>query len=70
MNILGELTPTNGFVWAPTLKSYKPQEDWIFNGSIRQNITFGAEFHKEKYQKVLRACCFEKVILFSVLFRK
>lgn len=63
MNILGELIPKEGHVWSPTLKSYKPQEDWIFNGTIRQNITFGERFEYEKYRKVLVASCLDKVVL-------
>lgn len=63
MHILGELKPAKGFILAPKTKSYKPQDDWIFNGTIRQNILFGEKFDKYKYQDVLQSCCFEKVCI-------
>lgn len=66
MNILGEITPNKGFIKASGLKSYKPQESWIFNGTIRQNIIFGERFNKQKYEKVLKACCFEQVKIFVI----
>lgn len=61
MTILGELLPKNGSIWTKKSISFKPQESWLFNGTIRHNITFGEEFLSQKYEKVLKACCFEKV---------
>ncbi|OBS72815.1 hypothetical protein A6R68_12622 [Neotoma lepida] len=36
--------------------AYVPQQSWIQNGTIRDNILFGSEFNEKKYQQVLEAC--------------
>ena len=36
--------------------SYAPQNPWILNGTIRENIIFYNEFNKERYKKVLDIC--------------
>ena len=36
--------------------SYASQEAWIFSGTVRQNVLFGKEFNKERYEAVLKAC--------------
>ena len=36
--------------------SYAPQNPWILNGTIRENITFYNEFNEERYRKVLDVC--------------
>ena len=41
--------------------SYMSQEPWVFSGSLRQNITLGNPFIKEKYDAVLNACALKKV---------
>lgn len=42
---------------------YVQQEPWIFSASLRQNILFGKPFLKEKFNKIIKACCLEQVIL-------
>ncbi|KAF5306629.1 hypothetical protein FQA39_LY08818 [Lamprigera yunnana] len=36
--------------------SYCSQDPWIFNSTIYQNILFGKEINKEKYEKVVSVC--------------
>ena len=36
------------------------QQAWIFNGTVRENILFNAEFSKAKYEIVLNACSLEQ----------
>lgn len=36
--------------------AYVPQEAWIQNATLRDNILFGSEFHRKKYDKVIEAC--------------
>ncbi|KAF9970265.1 hypothetical protein BGZ73_007064 [Actinomortierella ambigua] len=36
--------------------SYSAQSPWIFAGSIRNNILFGSEYNKERYDRVIQVC--------------
>lgn len=36
--------------------AYVPQQAWIQNETLRNNVIFGNEFNQNKYQKVLEAC--------------
>ena len=36
--------------------SYAAQEAWLFSGTIRENILFGAEMDEERYWAVVDAC--------------
>ena len=39
--------------------AYVPQQAWIQNASLKNNITFGKAFSKDFYQKVVTACALE-----------
>ena len=32
------------------------QQAWIYNGTLRENITIGQKFDEERYKEVLRVC--------------
>ena len=36
-----------------------PQEAWIFEGSIRENILIGAEYDEKLYNEVAEAACLQ-----------
>ena len=36
--------------------AYVPQEAWIQNTSLQENILFGKEMNKRVYDKVIEAC--------------
>lgn len=40
--------------------SYAPQDPWIFEGTVKENILFGSKFEPSWYAEVLRACALEK----------
>ena len=61
MAVLGELQAKNGTVDVKGKVSYASQEPWVFNGSLKYNITFGQEFNEAKYREVLRVCALERV---------
>ncbi|KAJ9575183.1 hypothetical protein L9F63_025865, partial [Diploptera punctata] len=54
--ILGELPLTEGNCKVNGSVSYASQDPWLFGATIRQNILFGSEFDKERYDKVLKVC--------------
>ncbi|XBW37941.1 hypothetical protein QEN19_003524 [Hanseniaspora menglaensis] len=41
-------------------------QPWIQNTTVRNNITFGAEFDKKKYDSVIEACCLKEDIEFLI----
>ncbi|KAJ3349870.1 hypothetical protein HDU83_000246 [Entophlyctis luteolus] len=64
--LLGELNTISGRVITPANKlmsddkisaiSYAPQNPWLMNDTIRENIVFGAPFDQTRYNSVLDAC--------------
>ncbi|XP_072383363.1 ATP-binding cassette sub-family C member 4-like isoform X2 [Diabrotica undecimpunctata] len=59
-SILGELDIVEGTLAVHGTLSYASQEPWIFSGSIRQNILFGSDFDKARYDEVLKVCELKK----------
>ncbi|KAH1024384.1 hypothetical protein HUJ05_003874 [Dendroctonus ponderosae] len=58
--ILGELEMVSGKIAVNGTLSYASQEAWVFAATVRQNITFGSEYDKKKYNDVVKACALEK----------
>jgi len=40
--------------------SYVPQEAWLLNMSLRENIIFGSEYNQSKYNKIIKVCALER----------
>ena len=36
--------------------AYAPQQAWIMNATIQDNILFGQQYNEQKYKKVIEAC--------------
>lgn len=58
--ILRELPLQSGSIRVNGTVSYASQEPWIFGGTIRQNILFGQEYEKKRYEAVVEACALTK----------
>ncbi|KAF9610290.1 hypothetical protein IFM89_021851 [Coptis chinensis] len=58
--ILGEVPKVSGSVKLSGTKAYIPQSPWIQSGKIEENILFGKEMDREKYETVLEACSLKK----------
>ncbi|XP_016960247.1 ATP-binding cassette sub-family C member 4 [Drosophila biarmipes] len=54
--LLGELPVIDGGVVIQGDLSYAAQEPWLFTGSVRNNILFGEEYERKRYQEVTRCC--------------
>ncbi|KAG0301029.1 hypothetical protein BGZ98_008678 [Dissophora globulifera] len=60
--LLGQIRQTGV---GPRLKlfgkvSFAPQEAWLINASLRENIVFGKQYETERYNAVLKACALEQ----------
>ncbi|XP_042492071.1 ABC transporter C family member 3-like [Macadamia integrifolia] len=58
--ILGEVSKVSGDIELNGTKAYVAQSPWIQSGKIVDNILFGKEMDKERYEKILEACSLKK----------
>ena len=61
MALLGEMPSINGNVKLNGSVFYVTQEPWIFLSTIRQNILFGKEYSKEKFDEIIKICALRDV---------
>ncbi|XP_042515243.1 ABC transporter C family member 3-like [Macadamia integrifolia] len=60
--ILGEVSKMSGTITLNGTKAYVAQSPWIQSGKIRDNILFGKEMDKKRYEIILEACSLKKDI--------
>ncbi|KAI3769184.1 hypothetical protein L6452_00284 [Arctium lappa] len=58
--ILGEVPKVSGSVKLGGTKAYVAQSPWIQSGKIEENVLFGNEMDRIRYDKVLEACALKK----------
>ncbi|KAJ4794702.1 ABC subfamily C transporter [Rhynchospora pubera] len=58
--ILGEMPKLSGEVKLCGSTAYVSQSPWIQSGKIQDNILFGKEMDKDRYERVLDACSLKK----------
>ncbi|KAI9071985.1 hypothetical protein K1719_046052 [Acacia pycnantha] len=58
--ILGEVPKVSGTIRVCGSKAFVAQSPWILSGKIEDNILFGKEMDRERYEKVLEACSLKK----------
>lgn len=58
--ILGEVPKVQGRTRVCGSMAYVAQSPWIQSGTIEENILFGKEMDRERYEKVLQACSLKK----------
>nr|CAH8871416.1 unnamed protein product [Trichobilharzia regenti] len=54
--LLGDMENFNGRVNVKGTVAFVPQQPWIFNSTLRDNILFHRHYEPARYQKVLHAC--------------
>jgi ABC-type multidrug transport system fused ATPase/permease subunit len=59
---LGEIPKVSGSVSMCGSVAYAPQQAWIQNATLRDNIVFGKPFVMKTYLNVIDACCLEQDI--------
>ncbi|XP_074501872.1 ATP-binding cassette sub-family C member 2 [Sebastes fasciatus] len=54
--LLGEMHSTKGFINIQGSLAYVPQQAWIQNATLRDNILFGSAHEERRFQGVIEAC--------------
>ncbi|KAG2462234.1 AB1C protein, partial [Polypterus senegalus] len=54
--MLGEMELVKGYVNTKGSMAYVPQQAWIQNATLRDNILFGSDLEMSRYQAALEAC--------------
>lgn len=54
--ILGGIGKSRGTVELRGRVAYVPQQPWIYNATLRENILFGMAYDAERYNRVVEAC--------------
>ncbi|KAM8848529.1 ATP-binding cassette sub-family C member 5 isoform 1-T1 [Synchiropus picturatus] len=55
--LLGQMTLLEGNIAVSGGFALVSQQAWILNDSLKENILFGNEYDRDKYEAVLEACC-------------
>jgi ATP-binding cassette, subfamily C (CFTR/MRP), member 1 len=58
--VAGQMQKIQGSVRVSGSRSFCPQQSWIQNASVRDNILFGRDFNDEWYNEVISACCLKQ----------
>ncbi|KAB0345156.1 hypothetical protein FD754_022082 [Muntiacus muntjak] len=59
--LLGELPLSQRKVSVHGRIAYVSQQPWVFSGSVRNNILFGRNMKKDRYEEVIKACALGEV---------
>ncbi|XP_067995695.1 ATP-binding cassette sub-family C member 2 isoform X1 [Melanerpes formicivorus] len=54
--MLGEMENIKGHINIQGSLAYVPQQAWIQNATLKDNILFGSELDEDRYQQVIEAC--------------
>ncbi|XP_010191647.1 PREDICTED: canalicular multispecific organic anion transporter 1, partial [Mesitornis unicolor] len=54
--MLGEMENIKGHINIQGSMAYVPQQAWIQNATLKDNILFGSELDEARYQQVIKAC--------------
>ncbi|CBI29450.3 unnamed protein product, partial [Vitis vinifera] len=58
--MMGEVPKISGILKLCGTKAYVAQSPWIQSGKIAENILFGKDMDRERYERVLDACYLKK----------
>ncbi|MCO5606131.1 hypothetical protein L7F22_060318 [Adiantum nelumboides] len=59
LGILGEMQCLTGSSFVQHNIAYVPQQPWILNATVRENVIFTNPFDPERYQRTIAACALE-----------
>lgn len=55
--MIGDMYKQKGSIEISGSVAYVPQQAWIINATLRDNIVFGLEWDEARYRVILEACC-------------
>lgn len=58
--LLGQIKITKGDIKIHGTTSYVPQEAWLLNCKLKDNILFGSTFDRKKYDEVVYVCALQR----------
>ncbi|CAI5454874.1 unnamed protein product [Caenorhabditis angaria] len=58
--LMGEMEKVSGSIGLHGRLSYVPQQPWMQNNTLKQNITFGKQYDEYFYSRVLDACALHR----------
>jgi ABC-type bacteriocin/lantibiotic exporter with double-glycine peptidase domain len=58
--LLGQMKHINGECKVFGSISYVPQEAWLLNMSLRDNIIFGSDYDEKHYKNVIKVCALQR----------
>jgi ABC-type bacteriocin/lantibiotic exporter with double-glycine peptidase domain len=58
--LLGQMVRTEGDLKVLGSIGYVPQEAWLLNMSLRDNIIFGSPYDEKRYKDVIRVCALKR----------
>ncbi|KAI9295676.1 hypothetical protein K502DRAFT_303464 [Neoconidiobolus thromboides FSU 785] len=58
--ILGDMNKVDGTCTVRGRVAYVPQQPWIMNATVRDNITFGHRYDPEFYEETIRVCALQQ----------
>lgn len=59
-SLVGETRKIEGSVHISGSIGYAPQQAWIQNATVRENILFGRPYDEIRYRRVVNVCCLER----------
>ena len=58
--LLGQIKKTSGDIKVFGSTAFVPQEAWLLNCSLRDNILFGSPWDAQRYKRVIKNCALER----------
>ncbi|XP_072526196.1 ATP-binding cassette sub-family C member 2-like [Salminus brasiliensis] len=58
--LLGEMHNLSGSINIKGSVAYVPQQAWVQNATLKDNILFGSDLDEQRFQRVLEACALEQ----------
>ncbi len=64
--LIGEMKTVNGLVNTRGRVAYVPQQAWLQNETLMNNITFGKKFNRDLYDKVVEVLDFAQIKTYTI----